>query len=256
MLNAQGLKLASVGIALIMTGIFPGSALSAETSVAVASNFTAAAKEIAAAFEAETDHEASLSFGSTGQFYTQISQGAPFEVYLAADTARPAKALEAGFAVEGSDFTYAIGQIVLWSANPDRVKDAASLESGDFDKIAIANPETAPYGAAAVEVLKNLDLYSALEAKIVQGNNISQTYQFIETGNAELGFVALSQIAGMESGSRWNVPSDLYSPILQDAVLLKTGAENPAAAAFMEFLKGPSAAAIIEKYGYGVKSAN
>ena len=215
-----------------------------------------AAKEIALAFTAETGHDAVLSFGSTGQLYTQITQGAPFEVFLAADTARPAKALKEGLGVAGSDFTYAVGRIVLWSADAGLVKGEETLREAGFDKIAIANPETAPYGTAAVEAMQALGVYDALSGRFVQGNNIAQTFQFVQTGNAELGFVAASQIAGSDAGSRWDVPSELYAPIRQDAVLLENGADNEAAKAFLDFLKGPSAATVIEKYGYGVESAN
>ncbi|MCT8266447.1 molybdate ABC transporter substrate-binding protein [Afifella sp. JA880] len=231
-------------------------AAAAETNVAVAANFTEAAKEIAAAFKEKTGDEAALSFGSTGQLYTQISQDAPFEVFLAADDERPAKAIAEGYAVEGSDFTYAIGKIVLWSTDADLVTGEDTLTSGDFDKISIANPTTAPYGAAAVEAMKALGVYDDLEPKIVQGNNIAQAFQFVQTGNAELGFVALSQIAASDEGSRWEVPADLYTPIKQDAVLLKKGEESEAAKAFLDFLKGPEAGAIIEKYGYGTSAGS
>lgn len=240
----------------ILLAVLATPAIADQTNVAVAANFTDAANEIAAAFKAETGHEAVLSFGSTGQLYTQITQDAPFEVFLAADAERPAKALEDGLGVEGTDFTYAIGKIVLWSADADLVKGEDTLKSDGFEKIAIANPETAPYGAAAVEAMKALGVHDALQPRIVQGNNIAQTYQFVETGNAELGFVALSQVAGSEAGSRWVVPADLYAPIEQDAVLLKKGADSVAAKAFLEFLKGPTAAAVIEKYGYGVESGS
>lgn len=244
--------------ALVVFGasLFAGAAAAGQTNVAVAANFTAAANEIAAAFRAETGHDAVLSFGSTGQLYTQITQGAPFEVFLAADTARPARALEEGFAVAGSGFTYAVGRIVLWSADAGLVAGEETLKEGAFDKIAIANPETAPYGTAAVEAMKALGVHDALSARFVQGNNVAQAFQFVETGNAELGFVAASQIAGSDAGSRWDVPAELYAPIRQDAVLLENGADNAAAKAFLDFLKGPSAAAVIEKYGYGVESAN
>nr|WP_246008598.1 molybdate ABC transporter substrate-binding protein [Afifella aestuarii] len=231
-------------------------AAAAETNVAVAANFTEAAKEIAAAFEEKTGDEATLSFGSTGQLYTQISQDAPFEVFLAADDERPAKAVSEGYAVEGSAFTYAIGKIVLWSTDADLVNGEDTLKSGDFNKISIANPTTAPYGAAAVETMKALGVYEDLEPKIVQGNNIAQAFQFVQTGNAELGFVALSQIAASDEGSRWEVPADLYTPIKQDAVLLKKGEESAAAKAFLDFLKGPEAGAIIEKYGYGTAAGS
>jgi len=248
------LKTLAAGLAALV--LSSGAALAGETKVAVAANFTEAAKEIAAAFADRTGEEATLSFGSTGQLYTQISQGAPFEVFLAADDVRPAKAVEEGYGVEGSAFTYAIGRIVLWSAEPGLVTGEETLEKADFDKIAIANPETAPYGAAAVAAMQGLGVHEALSGKIVQGNNIAQTFQFVQTGNAELGFIALSQIAGRDEGSRWEVPADLYQPIRQDAVLLKSGEDSEAAKAFVEFLKGPEAGAIIEKYGYGTAAGS
>jgi molybdate transport system substrate-binding protein len=243
----------SCGISIVaaVLGIAASSARADEAKVAVAANFTEAAQEIAAQFEKTSGHTIVLSFGSTGQLYTQITQGAPFDVFLAADQERPEKAVDEGHAVKGSRFTYATGKIVLFSRDKNRVTGSATLEKGDFDKIAIANPETAPYGAAAVQAMKALGVYDALRAKIVQGNNISQTYQFVSTGNAEVGFVALSQIARNDEGSRWIVPNDLYDVIAQDAVLLEHGAKNPAAAAFLAYLKGPEARAIEEKYGYG-----
>ncbi|MBN8956493.1 MAG: molybdate ABC transporter substrate-binding protein [Rhizobiales bacterium] len=229
-----------------------GSASAAETNVAVAANFTAAAKDIAAAFKQKTGHNAVLSFGSSGQFFTQIKQDAPFQVFLSADDERPKKLAEEGLGVKDSVFTYAVGKLVLWSKNADLVKGESTVKDGKFAKIAIANPKAAPYGAAAVETLKAVKVYDALESKIVQGNNISQTFQFVDSGNAELGFVALSQLAGKTGGSQWLVPQELYTPIRQDAVLLKKGESNEAAKAFLAFLKGPEARAIIEKYGYAM----
>jgi molybdate transport system substrate-binding protein len=227
-----------------------------QTNVAVAANFTDAANEIAKVFKEKTGHEAILSFGSTGQLYTQITQEAPFEVFLAADDERPNKAIQEGFAVPDSQFTYAIGTLVLWSQDPDLVQGEATLKSGDFTKIAIANPEAAPYGAAAVQTMKAIGVYDQLEPKLVQGNNISQTLQFVETGNAELGFVALAQVARNDDGSRWVVPEDLHDAIRQDAVLLKTGEDSEAAKAFVEFLQGPEAAAIIKEFGYGIDASS
>lgn len=227
-------------------------ASAASTLVAVAANFTDAATKIAAAFAEATDHEAVLSFGATGQFYTQIAQEAPFEVFLAADDERPALAVEEGYGVEGSVFTYAIGQLVLFSAEPGKVTGPETLASGDFRQIAIANPETAPYGAAAVKTMTALGIYDSLKPKFVQGQNIGQAYQFVKTGNAEIGFVALGQIAQSDAGSRWVVPQELYEPVRQDAVLLKKGSQNPAAIAFLDFLKGDKAAAIIKEYGYAL----
>ncbi|WP_336743238.1 molybdate ABC transporter substrate-binding protein [Aureimonas altamirensis] len=225
----------------------------AETvNVAVAANFTDAANEIAAAFADATEHDAVLSFGATGQFYAQITQGAPFQVFLAADDERPALAVREGYAVDGTVFTYAIGQLVLYSAEAGKVTGPETLKAGNFQRIAIANPETAPYGAAAVQTMKALDVYDSLASKIVQGQSIGQAYQFVETGNAEVGFVALGQVSQTDAGSRWVIPQNLYQPIRQDAVLLKTGEDNPAALAFLDFLKGEEAGAIIHKFGYAI----
>lgn len=239
-------------LALAATTFLATSASADSVNVAVAANFTDAANEIAAAFAEATDHEAVLSFGATGQFYTQITQGAPFEVFLAADDERPTLAVKEGYGVDDTVFTYAIGQLVLYSAEEGKVTGPETLQAGNFQQIAIANPETAPYGKAAVETMTSLGVYDALQPKIVQGQNIGQTYQFVETGNAEVGFVALGQVSQTEAGSRWVVPQEHYEPIRQDAVLLKTGENNPAAAAFIEFLKGDQASAIIEKYGYAL----
>lgn len=221
-------------------------------NVAVAANFTDAANEIAAAFAEATDHEAILSFGASGQLYTQIMQGAPFEVFLSADDVRPTQAVEEGYGVEGSVFTYAIGQLVLYSVEEGKVSGPETLEAGDFQQIAIANPQTAPYGKAAVETMEALGVLEQLQPKIVQGQNIGQAFQFVETGNAEMGFVALGQVSQSQTGSRWIVPQEYYEPLRQDAVLLATGADNPAASAFLEFLRSEEASAIIEKFGYAL----
>ena len=240
-------------LAALASLLLASSAQAGKVSVAVAANFTDAAQEIADAFAKATDHEAVLSFGASGQFYTQITQGAPFDVFLSADDKRPTLAVKEGYGVDGSVFTYAIGQLVLYSAEGGRVTGAETLEKGEFKRIAIANPDTAPYGSAAVEAMKALEVYASLQPRIVQGQSIAQTYQFVQTGNAELGFVALGQVSQTEGGSRWIVPQELYSPIKQDAVLLVNGKHNPAAIAFLEFLKGDEAASIIEKYGYAVE---
>lgn len=241
-----------LAVVIAIAALVGGNAVAAETNVAVAANFTDAAKEIAAAFKQKTGHEAVLSFGATGQLYAQITQDAPFQVMLSADDERPKKLVEDGLGVADSRSTYAIGKLVLWSKTKDFVKGEETLRAGAFTKLSIANPTAAPYGAAAVETLKALKIYETLQPKIVQGNNIAQAFQFIDTGNAELGFIALSQLAGNPGGSRWLVPQALYTPIRQDAVLLKKGAANEAATAFIAFLKGPEARAIIEKYGYEV----
>ena len=237
---------AAAGLLLLMVS----NPHAAEINVAVAANFTEPAKEIATAFNQKTGHTAVLSFGASGQFYSQITQGAPFQVFLSADTARPQKLVDDGLAVPDSRFTYAIGKLVLWSKTPGLVQGEATLKAAAFAKLSICNPAAAPYGAAAVEAMKALGVYEALQPKLVEGATITQAYQFVETGNAELGFVALSQLAANEAGSRWLVPQQLYTPIRQDAVLLKNGTDNEAASAFIAFLKSAEARAIIEKYGY------
>jgi molybdate transport system substrate-binding protein len=239
-------------LALAVSAAISLPSVAGEVKVAVAANFTEAAKEIGALFEKATGDKAVFSFGATGQLYAQITQEAPFEVFLSADRKTPKKAVEEGLALKDSLFTYATGKVVLFSKEKDFVKGEETLKQGKFAKIAIANPETAPYGAAGVEVLKKLGVYDALAPKIVQGNNIAQAYQFVDTGNAELGFVALSQVITKNEGSRWIVPDDLYATIAQDAVLLKKGEGNPAAKAFLTFLQGPEARAVKEKFGYGV----
>lgn len=229
----------------------------AEVQVAVAANFTAPAQQIAAEFERKTGHKALLSFGATGKFYAQIKNGAPFEVFLAANDSTPAKLDGEGATVAGSRFTYAVGTLVLWSAKPGFVDgDGAVLKKGVFNKLAIANPKTAPYGTAAIETLTKLKLLDAVQPKIVQGESIAQAYQFVSTGNAELGFVALSQVfkdGKLNSGSAWIIPDGMHEPILQDAVILSKGKDNPAAQAFIDFLKQPYAHAVIKSYGYGLR---
>lgn len=229
-------------------------AAAAETRVAVAANFAEPANAIAARFKARTGHDATLSFGSSGQFYAQIANGAPYEVFLSADRERPEKAEAEGLGVAGSRFTYAIGRLVLYSKSPGLVDGrGAVLSQGRFQKLAIADPRTAPYGVAAVETMKKRRVYQALQPRLVQGTSITQAYQFVETGAAEVGFVAASQLIGVKGGSRWLVPASDHTPIDQQAVLLKTGANSAAAQAFIRFLKGPEARAIIQRYGYEVR---
>jgi len=228
--------------------------MAATVLVAVASNFSKPMTEIAAEFEKATGHSAKLSFGSSGKFVSQMENGAPFEVFLSADDEKPLKLEQAGLAVPGSHFTYALGKLVLWSATPGYVDDQGKiLTTGGFKHLALADPKLAPYGAAAVEVLKGLNLQDKLQPLLVQGENIAQTHQFISTGNAELGFVSLSQVIDngkIASGSGWIIPDDRHAPIRQDAILLTKGAENPAAPALLDYLKSAPALAIIEKYGY------
>ncbi len=222
--------------------------------VAVAANFSKPMTEIAEEFEKATGHSANLSFGSTGKFVSQLENGGPFEVLMSADEKGPRKLVEDGLAVPNSQFTYALGKLALWSATPGYVDDQGKiLTTGGFKHLALADPKLAPYGTAAIEVLKKLELFKKLEPLFVQGENIAQTYQFVSTANAELGFVALSQVIDngkIAKGSGWIVPSEDYAPIRQAAVLLKKGAENPAAPALLDFLKSAPALAIIKKYGY------
>lgn len=250
--RASWLKMSLAGfVAMAVAAGASGSARAAEVKVAVAGNFTEAVKEIGALFEKATGHKAVFSFGPTGGLYNQITQAAPFEVFLAADQETPAKAVKEGHAVEGSAYTYATGKLVLFSKAEGMTLGEATLKESKFAKIAIANPKTAPYGTAAVEVMQKLGVYDALKEKIVEGNNIAQTYQFVDTGNAEVGFIAFAQVALKSGGSRWVVPASMHKTIAQDAVLLKTGAGKDAAKTFLTFLKGPEARKVIEKYGYG-----
>jgi molybdate transport system substrate-binding protein len=248
------MKLRSLGaaIGLLCLGL-TGTAEAGITHVAVAANFTEPAREIAALFKEKTGHEAVLIFGSSGAFFSQITHGAPFEVFLSADEDRPKAAVEQGFAVPDSRFTYAIGKLALWSRVVDVTNGEAALKAGNFSKIAIANPNSAPYGTAAVETMKALGVFDALQSKLVQGNSIAQAFQFIDTRNAELGFVALAQLHGVTGGTQWLVPENFHSPIRQDAVLLKSAANNEASKEFLAFLKGPEARKIIESFGYSLE---
>ena len=226
-----------------------------EVSVAVAANFSAPMQKIAAEFEKDTGHKVVAAYGSTGKFYAQIKNGAPFEVLLAADDETPAKLIHENAAVAGSQFTYAIGKLVLWSAKPAVVDGQGEvLKQGGFDHIAIANPKLAPYGAAAVQAMKTLGVYDALQPKIVTAESIAQSWQFVSSGNALLGFVALSQVLkdGKIEGSAWVVPGSLYPPIRQDAVILEKGKGRPAAEALLNYLKTAKARAIITRFGYSL----
>ncbi|KQV51770.1 molybdate ABC transporter substrate-binding protein [Massilia sp. Root335] len=233
-----------------------GTARADDVQVAVAANFTAPMQKIATAFEKDTGHKAVLAFGATGKFYAQIVNGAPFEVLLAADDATPAKLEAEHRTVPGTRFTYATGKLVLWSAQDGYVDQQGQvLQTGHYAHLAIANPRTAPYGAAAVETLTRLNLYDRVQGKLVQGENIVQAHQFVSTGNAPLGFVALSQVyrdGRFTSGSGWIVPANLHAPIRQDAVILARGAANPAARALEDYLKSNKARDIIRSYGYAL----
>ena len=238
-------------IGALLLGVSFVPAAHAETaSVAVAANFTKVAEQLADAFKAKTGDEVTLSFGASGALYTQISQGAPFDAFLSADDIRPAKAVADGFGVDGTVFTYAVGSLALYSTSIDLADGAAVLRADTFAKIAIADPQTAPYGQAAIESLTKLGLIDAVTPKFVTGQNITQTLQFVDSGNAELGFVAASQV--IDKDHVWIVPAELHEPIEQDGVLLKLGAQNKAATGFLDFLKSDDAVAVIEAAGYTV----
>lgn len=224
--------------------------------VAVAANFIPPFREIATDFEKATGHAVRVAAGSSGNFYSQIKNGAPFDVFLSADMERPKLLEDEGLGVKDSRFTYAIGRLVLWSPNPDLIKGEETLRSKKFKRLAIANPKTAPYGLAAMQGMQKLELWESIQPKIVMGENLGQTMGFIESGNADLGFVALSQVLDPKikgKGSLWDIPSNLHEPIKQDVILLTKGKDNQAAKALMEFIGGPQARAIIARYGYELK---
>ncbi len=241
-------------LAVLLGAVHAPAALADTVSVAVAANFTAPMQKIATQFEQDTGHKAELSFGATGKFYAQIKNGAPFGILLAADDATPAKIASEGLGDGATRFTYAIGQLVLWSKQPGYVDaEGKVLEKSDWQHIAIANPKLAPYGAAAMQTLDKLGLAAQVQPRVVQGENIGQTYQFAASGNAQLGFVALSQVTEdgkLREGSAWVVPASLHDPIRQDAIVLQPGQGNAAASALMQYIKGDKARAIITSYGY------
>lgn len=240
-----------------LTAAFAFNATADTAQVAVAANFTGPMQVISVLFERDTGHKTSLAFGATGKFYAQITNGAPFEVLLSADTETPARLIKEGHGETGSAFTYAIGKLVLWSADPKFIDAKGEvLKKGGFRHLAIANPKTAPYGAAALQVMSKLGVSENLKPLFVQGENISQTQQFVATGAAELGFIAYSQViknGQIGSGSGWLIPGNLYDPILQDAVLLAKGKDKPAANALLNYLKGEKAQAVIKSFGYELR---
>lgn len=225
-----------------------------QLQVAVAANFAAPMKALAARFEQASGHKVVTTVGATGKFYAQIKNGAPFDILLAADDETPARLAAEGAGVAASRCTYAIGKLVLWSAQPGLVDaHGAVLKKGAYAHLAIANPKLAPYGAAAVEAMKALQVDGVLEAKLVVGESIAQAYQFVASGAAPLGFVAMSQVfegGALKSGSAWVVPASLYRPIRQDAIALNKGRGKPAVEAFLAYLKSAPARAIIGSYGY------
>lgn len=238
-------------LVLILLGLLPFSTSAEELRLAVASNFKSAMEALVRDFEGLGGHELSVSYGSTGKHYAQIVNGAPFDVFLAADAERPRRLENDGYGVAGSRFTYAIGTLVLWSPRKNHFSDGArALLEGDFRFLAMANPLTAPYGAAAEQTLRRLGVWDELQDCIVRGENIGQAFGYVASGNAELGFVALSQLAGLgeaERGSTWLVPGSLHDPIEQQAILL---ADRPAAREFFDYLRSESAAAVIRAHGY------
>ncbi|MGB0467641.1 MAG: molybdate ABC transporter substrate-binding protein [Pontibacterium sp.] len=244
-----------LGIMLLCAGV--SMAQAGQVSVAVASNFLSTLRDLAPLFEEKTGHQLKVSFGSTGRLYSQIENGAPFEVFMAADEQRPARAEAQGLAVTGSRFTYGLGQLVLWSPKENlfnsESETKAYLQAGDFSRLAVANPKTAPYGVAAQQVLESMGLWSRYSRMLVRGDSIAQAFQFTATANANLGFVSFSQLKSWqaEPGSLWFIPQTYYQPIRQQVVLLKKGKDNAAALAFMVFLQSPAARALIADYGYG-----
>jgi molybdate transport system substrate-binding protein len=253
-MNKLLLKTALFRLSWALMGLIPWSAMAAQVSVAAASNFILPLQKLSAQFTQETGHQLVISSGATGKFFAQIVNGAPFEVFLSADQEHPRKLIQGKQAVAGAEFTYAIGKLVLWSPDAKSADlQADALRKGEFKHLSMANPKLAPYGQAAKEALEKMGLWEKHQSRIVLGESITQARQFVATGNAELGFVALSQVqqdGKKPDGSFWMVPQSMYSAIKQDAVLLEKGKENPAAKQFLEFLKSDSAKKIIEKYGY------
>lgn len=243
-------------LSLVFFSLAVTPALAEQALVAVAANFVPPFREVAMEFEKTTGHTVQVASGASGNFFTQIKNGAPFDVFFSADAERPKLLEDEGLAVKGSRFTYAIGRLVLWSADPNLVKGEDTLRSEKFKHLAIANPKAAPYGVAAMQTMQKLGVWESVQSRLVMGESLGQTIGFIESGNAELGFLALSQVLDPKmkgKGGRWDVPINLHEPIMQDVVLLAKGKDNPAANALMEFMGGPQAKAIIERYGYELK---
>lgn len=240
----------------VIASIVVTPAFAEQVLVAVAANFIPPFREIALEFEKSTGHQLQVAGGSSGNFYSQIKNGAPFDVFFSADRERPKRLEDEGLGVKDTRLTYAIGRLVLWSSNTDLIKGEETLRSKKFKRLAMANPKTAPYGLAAMQALQKLELWDTLQPHIIMGESIGQTMGFIESGNAQLGFVALSQTLDPKikgQGSQWDIPTDLHEPINQDVILLAKGKDNPAAQALMEFIAGPQAKTIITRYGYELR---
>jgi molybdate transport system substrate-binding protein len=249
----QAFRLLSV---LLLAVAAQGSAFAAEAQVAVAANFAEPIKAIGAVLEKTTGHTLKVTLGATGKLYAQIKNGAPFDVLLSADTATPEKLEKEGLGQPGSRFTYATGKLVLWSADTKRVDAKGDvLKAANLGKVSYANPKVAPYGAATMQVIDKMGLTAAITPKLVQGESIGQTFTFVSTGAADVGFVAMSQVlegGKLKSGSMWVVPQNLYDPIRQDAVVMQKSAGNEAAQALMKLLKSPNIKDLIRSYGYDI----
>jgi molybdate transport system substrate-binding protein len=240
----------------LFLGVAVTPAFAEQALVAVAANFVPPFREIAIGFEHATGHQLQVAGGSSGNFYSQIKNGAPFDVFFSADMERPKLLEDEGLGVKNSRFTYAIGRLVLWSPNENLIKGEETLGLKQYKRLAIASPKTAPYGVAAMQAMQKLELWDSLQPHIVMGESLGQTMGFIESGNAQLGFVALSQVLDPKikgKGSRWDVPNSLHEPITQDVILLMKGKDNPAAKALIEFIGDPQAKTIIKRYGYELK---
>lgn len=252
-MTSRKIHLLALAVALLF-GMMARTVCAGEVNAAVAANFAVPMEQIVALFQKESGHTVKVSLGSSGKFYAQIKEGAPFDVFLAADEKNPKLLEQEGLAVASSHFVYALGKLVLWSAKPGFVDDKGSvLSKGSYNKLAYADPKLAPYGLAAQQTLEQMGLWNTIQSKLVTGESIAQTYQFAATGNAELAFIALSQITKdgkVTEGSWWLVPSNLYNPIRQGAVLLSAAKDKAAAQAFFAFLKSEKAAAVIRGFGY------
>ncbi len=241
---------------IVIATITAAPAFAEQVLVAVAANFVPPFREIALEFEKSTGHRLQVAGGSSGNFYSQIKNGAPFDVFFSADMERPKLLEDEGLGIKGTRFTYAIGRLVLWSPNENLIKGEETLRSKQYKRLAMANPKTAPYGVAAMQAMQKLELWETLQPQIVMGESLGQTMGFIESGNAQIGFVALSQVLGPKmkgKGSRWDVPNNLHEPIKQDMIVLARAKDNQAAKALMEFIGSPQAKKIIERYGYELK---
>jgi molybdate transport system substrate-binding protein len=243
-------QLDTVAVYALLLVLLSGSVLADSLRIAVASNFSTVIDEIVAGFEEDSGHALSISLGSTGKHYAQIVNGAPFDLFLAADTERPQRLEREGRTVPGSRFTYAIGQLVVWAPRRETLDLPGALADRHVGRIAIANPRLAPYGRAAKETLEALGLWQVTAPNLVRGENIGQAFQFVFSGNADIGLVALSQLvahADAMGGARWQVPIDLHAPIAQQAVMLR---DTQAGQAFMHYLRSPAAQNMIRDAGY------